>query len=255
MTEDEIIARADANYFGAWASIVRASDAGEVVEDGGVLIANAGLPLAWFNIGFITRELADAEAGVRRIASYFDERRLPFIVRVRAGVDAAAEAACVAAGLPYSDTVPGMVLDGMPAASHPCEGLAVRRVTDDAGLADHLTIIEQAFGMPAGFARQFLSRRALDIAGAEFYAGYVDGAPVATSALVVTDGTAGVFNVACLPSHRKRGFGEAMTWHVVHAGAAAGCEIASLQASEMGQPIYERMGFRLVAPYRTFLRA
>jgi hypothetical protein len=33
-----------------------------------------------------------------------------------------------------------------------------------------------------------------------------------------------------------------------------GCVMAALQASEMGRPVYERMGFRLVSPYRTFHR-
>jgi predicted acetyltransferase len=66
--------------------------------------------------------------------------------------------------------------------------------------------------------------------------------------------TAGIYNVATLPSHRKRGYGEAMTWRAVAGGAAAGCDVAILQASQMGRPIYERMGFRLVAPYRTFHR-
>jgi hypothetical protein len=40
----------------------------------------------------------------------------------------------------------------------------------------------------------------------------------------------------------------------VAAGAALGCPSAFLQASEMGQPVYRRMGFETVAPYRTFYR-
>ena len=89
---------------------------------------------------------------------------------------------------------------------------------------------------------------------AQMYTGFLDGEPVATSALFMSNHVAGVYNVATLNAYRRRGFGEAMTWHAVREGAAAGCGMASLQASEMGRPIYERMGFRLVAGYKTYLR-
>lgn len=65
---------------------------------------------------------------------------------------------------------------------------------------------------------------------------------------------AGVTFVGTRDAYRKRGLGEAITWHAVREGAKAGCTVAALQASEMGRPIYERMGFRTVAGYRTFVR-
>jgi GNAT superfamily N-acetyltransferase len=85
------------------------------------------------------------------------------------------------------------------------------------------------------------------------YVGYADGQPVATSALLITGDVAGVYWVATAEAFRGRGYGEAMTWHVVREGAAAGCRVAALQASDMGRPVYERMGFRYVAGYRTFV--
>ncbi len=255
MTDDEIIARADANYVAAWCSFLRTLDGSEIVEGDGVLIANACLPIAWFNIAFITHRLADADGAVRRISAYFSERRLPFIIRIRAGVDAAAEEACERAGIPFSDIVPGMALEHLSAeAPAACEGLQMRRALDAQTLRDHAEVVAAAFDMPLDFALRFASPALLAIPDVELYVGYVDGAPVATSAVIATHRVAGVYNVACLPSHRKRGLGEAMTWHAVVAGAAMGCTMASLHASEMGRPIYERMGFRVVAPYRTFIR-
>jgi ribosomal protein S18 acetylase RimI-like enzyme len=62
-----------------------------------------------------------------------------------------------------------------------------------------------------------------------------------------------VYYVATLPDFRRRGLGEAMTRRAIAQGAAAGCNVATLQASPLGLPIYERMGFRRVGYYRTYV--
>jgi hypothetical protein len=44
-----------------------------------------------------------------------------------------------------------------------------------------------------------------------------------------------------------------MTARVVADGVVAGCDVAALQASEMGRPIYERLGFRTVVRYAAYV--
>ena len=58
--------------------------------------------------------------------------------------------------------------------------------------------------------------------------------------------------MATLEARRGRGLGEAITWEAVKAGIAAGCELASLQASALGRPVYERMGFETPLHYVHF---
>ena len=84
------------------------------------------------------------------------------------------------------------------------------------------------------------------------YLGCVDGEPVCTSAVVATGAIAGIYWVATLEKYRGRGLGEAITWESVKGGIALGCGIASLQASVLGQPVYERMGFRTPFDYVHF---
>ena len=59
-------------------------------------------------------------------------------------------------------------------------------------------------------------------------------------------GTAGVYNIAVLESARGRGIGYAVTAALMNVGVAAGCTNAVLHASELGRPVYERLGFEEV---------
>ena len=66
-------------------------------------------------------------------------------------------------------------------------------------------------------------------------------------------GAAGIYNVTTVEAARGRGIGAAMTVAAVRHGADLGLDLATLQASTMGRPVYERLGFEFVCdllPYR-----
>jgi ribosomal protein S18 acetylase RimI-like enzyme len=83
--------------------------------------------------------------------------------------------------------------------------------------------------------------------------GYVNGLPVTAGLGWRTGRTIGVYNIATIPTARRRGFGEAMTARVLADGEAAGCDVGALQASSMGRPIYQRLGFRTVLRYTGYV--
>jgi ribosomal protein S18 acetylase RimI-like enzyme len=250
----EVVRRADANYALAWSLFATSNPRGEVMQREGMTLVAAGVDVEMFNNAIVTAPLSDAECSIRAAVEFFDARRVPFVVRIRDGLDAGAERACEALGLPYSDSVPAMALREIPTRGRGVDGLEIRSGADAQTRNDHRDVVERGFEMDRALVDALLTERFFDTLDAEFFVGYLDGRPVATSALVASHRTAGVYNVATDPAFRGRGIGEAMTWHAVLRGAERGCGMASLQASEMGQPVYERMGFRLVASYRTFHR-
>ena len=253
MIDEELIARADANYYESMRIIAPALGDGEVRERGGLLLAATGLPVAFLNIAFVTRPLRDPEALIRQAVAFFAERKLPYILRARENLDSTAERAAAACGLHYSDTVPGMVLHPMSSTARRSAPLEIRRVEDMEALETYAEVLAGGFDMPPELGRRFVAEQLLGIPDSHLYLGYAEGRPVATSALVMSHRVAGVYNVATLPAYRRRGFGEAMTWYAVEEGAEAGCLMASLQSSEMGYPVYERMGFRRITGYRTYI--
>lgn len=255
MTEDELIARTDSNYFAVWPLYSSFGDGGgETRQRGALTITDSSTPMANFNNIFVTRPLRDPLPELRDAITFFDERRRPFVVRIREGLDPAAERACGELGLVDVGITPGMALADMAKPGTRVEGLTMLTARTHETFLHHVGMIEAAFGVPRQFVEQLMTDRFLHLPDVELYVGYLDDKPVASSALFVTGRTAGIYNVATLPEVRGRGIGEAMTWHCVRRGAAMGCVAATLQASDMGRPIYERMGFRLVSPYRTYQR-
>jgi GNAT superfamily N-acetyltransferase len=254
MDHAEVVRRTDQSYFDMWAAYGALVDGGEVREFDGVRCVWSSLPVAMFNNVFVTRALDDPRRTLSRAIAFFDELHAPFVVRIREGLDPAAEAACEALGLPYSDTVPGMALVPIRDRRTGSAPVSIERVCDEPALRHHIDVIVEAFDMPREVAERIINRRLLEALDSELYVGYEGGTPVATAGLFVSGRTAGIMNIACLASHRRRGIGEAMTWHAVARGAELGATLAALQASEIGRPVYERMGFELVSPYRTFVR-
>jgi ribosomal protein S18 acetylase RimI-like enzyme len=81
------------------------------------------------------------------------------------------------------------------------------------------------------------------------FAAFSDGEIVGTSELFVHEGIAGIYLVSTKKSHRCRGIGTALTHAASMAGRELGLDVATLQASSSGYPIYKKLGFEDVASY------
>lgn len=255
MTEDEIVAELQANFIKANRDIAEHCATGDVREIAGLLIKHTGVPASDQNAAFVTRPLHDPLAAIRGAVAYFEDRAMPYGILMRQGLDPAAARVCLELGLVHVHTLPGMALAPLAEViPQPPAGLDIRTVTTAAQHDVHVETDAAGFEGSLDHARRLFPASLFERGAAVEFTGFVDGAPVAISTLVTAGRTAGVYGVATVPAYRRRGFGEAMTWRAIREGVARGCEMASLMASDMGRPMYERMGFRLVAPFLIFAR-
>jgi ribosomal protein S18 acetylase RimI-like enzyme len=132
--------------------------------------------------------------------------------------------------------------------------LTVERVTDPVRLGHFAGVV--AGQPPDASVVRFdeLARSAARRADSplRLFVGYAGGEPVAAAEPFLSDGVGGVYSVATLGSHRRRGIGTAMTALAVREGFELGGRLAVLQASPNGRSLYERLGFRAACEFAVF---
>jgi GNAT superfamily N-acetyltransferase len=258
MTYDELIALEHENWIAYLTGVVSCSSRAKVTRAGGVVTILTGLPMDWYNQVLIEREEATA-AGVLAGVAQARERGDDFVVRLRHGIDDRFISTLTQAGLASKGeetSTPGMVafpIDGDAIAEHASPELEIHRVTDATGIDAHRQAVTAGFGSDPAVALGTACLNLLDRPDCVVYVGYAHGDPVVSGLGWRTGRTVGVYSIATLASARRRGYGAAMTARVVADGADAGCDVAALQASEMGRPIYERLGFRTVVSYTAYV--
>jgi ribosomal protein S18 acetylase RimI-like enzyme len=120
------------------------------------------------------------------------------------------------------------------------------------GAADDASVVQAAaFGDPLEETRAFVTPK-LTSAACGVVTLYDGQLAVSTATLVVVDGVCAVFGVATLPSHQRRGFGRAVTLAVLHEGVRRGCDLAYLNPSESGAPVYRALGFTDAPGFRVY---
>jgi GNAT superfamily N-acetyltransferase len=224
--------------------------------DRGVVLVATGLPIRLLNQALV-REGADPGAIEAAVAS-LRGIGVRFVVCLRAGTDDAFVDVVTGLGLERTSSdpwLPGMALHPLPGPGGIAAptGIEIREVHGAAGVADHVSAAAAGFGMDREIVGAFVTEAAAARPDIALYAAYDGPVPVAAGLGMRVGRTIGVFNIATVDAYRGRGIGAAMTMRVVDDGAAAGCDTAILQASPMGLPIYERLGFVTVVAYDGYI--
>jgi ribosomal protein S18 acetylase RimI-like enzyme len=162
-------------------------------------------------------------------------------------------------GLAHADDSPGMALDlqalreDLPVPA----GLVIERVSNAEVLREFIEVQRVGFEMPQftdeGFFETFSAIGLTEESPWRNYVGRLDGEIVATSALVLGAGVAGIYNVATLPKVRRQGLGAAMTLAALREARELGYRIGILTSSAMGFGVYRRLGFEQYSTYSQYM--
>jgi hypothetical protein len=126
-------------------------------------------------------------------------------------------------------------------------GLRIVEVEDDRGVADYASVAGAGFDIDPGV----LADPRAHVPPLRMFVGYEGDRPVSVAGAWVGDGIAEVTWVASLSEVRARGYGEALTWVATLAEPSLP---AGLVASDLGRPVYERMGYLPVSRFTLWMR-
>jgi ribosomal protein S18 acetylase RimI-like enzyme len=210
------------------------------------------------NAAFRVADDLDPSEFIERARAFFGARDRGFAVWTREGTpeDRDLIAAVEGAGLQPVYEMPEMVLDRRPGERPPPPDVEIARVESQADAADYWRVATSAYaslGFPPEIFAFYEDHRGLAADNVAAFLARLDGAPVSIAMTIVSHGVAGIYWVGSTEEARGRGLGWTMTAAAVNAGLDMGVEIASLQASPMGESLYRRMGFETIFDYRLWL--
>lgn len=230
--EADLTRRALAAFYDDWRALAAASSEGEIVEGEGVVLIATGIPTPIFNKVFVFDTPADGWLDDAR--TFFEKRALQFSVELRPGID---DAETLAAGFQRFGDMPFMIWDEPAQAWPDVDGIVIVELSgpDDGFNA----AVAEGFGMPVSLVES-ISEVVRDASELHQFVAR-DGDRAVGTSMRMDGAGAGIYTVATVSEYRGRGIGAALT-----ARAARGAPFAYLQASSLGLPVYERMGFRVV---------
>ena len=241
-----LVAAAHLSCVDSFCKLARHCDGGEVREFGSVVAFLTGLPIAFFN-GCLA--MGGDPADVNRAIDWMLGRHVPYLLwmdsdEAAAGLGDLARRRGLRAE-PWA--LPGMVLGQPVVPPAPPPRVRVEPASHQAWLA-----IVASNGIPPDLAERLFTPSFAADPDVALFTGYLDDVPVGTAVAIRTGQVSGVYAVVTAPPARRQGVGTAAAWAAVNAGRAWGCDLAALQATEMGFSSYARMGFETVVRYATF---
>jgi hypothetical protein len=210
------------------------------------------------NAAFRRDDSLDAGEFIARASEFFAARRRRFSVWVRAGLtqDRDLIAAAEAAGFQLVYSMPEMTLGERltsPALPPGAELRALRAVEQAPDFWRVATAAYASNGFPPEVFAGYTDHAGLLADNVAAFIALLDGEPVSIAMTIVSHRVAGIYWVGSLEQARGQGLGQAVTVSATNAGLDLGGEIASLQASPMGKPIYLNLGYETAFEYQLMI--
>lgn len=210
------------------------------------------------NGAFRRDEGVKANEFVARAQEFFAARERGFSIWVRGGQEEDRDlvAAAEAAGFQLVYEMPEMTLTAklappeLPPEAELLKLTALEQATDFWQVA---TASYASIGFPPEVFAGYTDHAGLLAEDVVAYIALLDGEPVSIAMTMFSHDVAGIYWVGSLEQARGKGLGRAVTVAATNAGFELGADVASLQASPMGKPIYLELGYETAFEYQMWM--
>jgi GNAT superfamily N-acetyltransferase len=245
-----------------YSPMLRHQERGRYALREGVAFTSWGLPGADFNKVAVLGPAPPLARVLELATEFYAGSPDGYVILVEADAGHPVEAELRGRGWQVREDEPALVLPALPPLPPAPPGLEIRPVTDAAGRRDFIAVMAAGFGAPTAEGLPEPPPEGYDAMGPSLacaldpdvvlLTGYADERPVSIALVYRVDEIAGVTGVATVPAYRRRGFARALTWAVIHEGAARGCTCATLGGLGASYTMYVGMGFLHVCNHRTY---
>jgi hypothetical protein len=249
----EVADRIAAGMVAAWKARVGHLEGHLLRSEDGILTCLSNLPDEELNVALVERAPEDALGALSRAEWLFRSHGHAFGVEIERGRHPGVDRAVRTLGLIVGLARPALAVRVADLAPpDPPEGVEVHRVTTADELAPMADLEVRVFGTRREVAERLLGPTMLGVPAVRLYLAHLEGEPVGMAWTSLHEAAVGVFGVGTPPEYRRRGVGTAVTSFAVH--DAPGADLAWLQPTGMGRPLYDGMGFEAVDEWQVWVR-
>jgi hypothetical protein len=234
---------------------------GSLLQDRSALFYAGGswIPVVG-NGAFRTDEAVEPTGFLAQTDAFFGRRKRGYSIKVRDnGADDDLQAACEAHGLALlGDPTPQMICFQRLDPPELPQGISLRAVHDEQGVADFAAVNADAYGtygMPGDVFVHLFDRpqRLVADVQAAIIVAYKGEQPVATALTFLSSGVASLQWVGTVAAARQLGLGRVITVWATNSAFDMGATSVTLQASPMGAPLYTKLGYETRYHYREYV--
>lgn len=197
-----------------------------------------------------------ADKTVEKAEEFFNKLGFSYSFWVRDGIDINLESILIDRGL-EPKRKPGsslMIIDRKLENNSLPNHYSLVRVNSLKEIRDFKSVINDAFEKTHAISNiVFSSDTLLDSDKVQAFLIYNDkGIPVSSAITSITDDLAGIYYVGTIERERSKGLGKAIMQAATNIGFDRDREMVILQASELGEFVYNSLGYKKIARYRVY---
>lgn len=257
---EQLNAAAEANMVTHMSWVQGRTEGMKVMTDDQLTIIDSGLACDTFNFVCRARLKPDSmRERIDQVVTHFNSVNRPFSWWVGpADSPSTLGQALTKAGFEAAESEVAMAADlgALNVAELSPHGLKIERVTTPKHISDFAMVNAVNWTPPDQNVIRFYETATpllLDPRSPlRIYVGYLGDEAVSTAELTVGGDVVGLYNIATLEAHRRKGIGSALTLRPLIDAREEGFKIAILQASADGLGVYKRLGFKETGQYTEY---
>jgi len=259
MNQEELLQLSDLNLAESYREISRWNPHTDMAEQDDILyVSGAGtFPAINFVIRVKNKPRSSPDMLIDQARTFFAARKRSFSIIVREHFDKDLLDTCKKLELYQVANAPGMVIEEVLADRPLPERVRLQQVTTEAMVKDFAEVAALSFitlGLPEDVGRSVFSEPSALLAPHLYLVvAYLEGKPASCAMALLSHGIGGIYYVGTIEAARGMALAEHCTRAAGNAALKLGARCVVLQASQYGEPVYKRMGYKEFTRYPWFI--